>query len=131
MSLKKSLLSAASLGFASGSMMAHAANESAAPALAHADGTGVICFGINTCKGTGNCAVTKEQIKVANQVFKNKFKNAKPHECAGMNGCGAKDGNLEFIKKATTLDCFSSGGFVFEKKTDTKTKKETLKIIKA
>lgn len=106
------------------------ATKEAAPAMSHEPANGVKCFGVNTCKGTGTCAVTKEQIKVANQVFKNKFNKATPHECGGANGCGAKSGYLEWVKKADRAECFKSGGFVFETKKDPKTKKDVVTVLK-
>jgi hypothetical protein len=131
MSLKNSLLSAASLGLASGSALAQSANTPATHPMSHSVGSGVKCFGVNTCKGSGTCVVTKEQITAANQAFKNQFSKAQAHECGGNNGCGAKAGYLEWIKKADKAECFSAGGFVFEKKVDSKTKKESLVVKKS
>lgn len=132
MTTKSKLLSAAAVGISSGSLVVSAADKPAPSMLdMHAPKDGVQCFGANTCKGTASCAVTKEQIKVANEVFKNKFMKAKPHECGGGNSCGASTGNLDWIKKANPQDCFKAGGFVFEKVADPKTKKEILTIKKA
>ena len=134
MSLKKSLLSAAAVGMATGVSMAEAsAGKKDAPAAMemHTPKDGVQCFGTNTCKGTATCAVTKEQIRVANEVFKNKFMAAKPHDCGSMNTCGASTGNLDWVKKASAEDCFKAGGFIFEKATDKKSKKPVLTIKKA
>ncbi|NBX18457.1 MAG: hypothetical protein EBR09_13955 [Proteobacteria bacterium] len=132
--MKKSLLSAAAVGMASGVSMAEAsAAKTNAPAAMemHTPKDGVQCFGTNTCKGTATCAVTKEQIRVANEVFKNKFMAAKPHDCGSMNTCGASTGNLDWVKKASAEDCFKAGGFIFEKATDKKSKKPVLTIKKA
>lgn len=132
MSLKKSLLSAAALGLSSGSVLALATESKTTTAMdKHVPVDGVQCFGANTCKGTATCAVTKEQIRVANQAFKNKFAKAKPHDCGGGNTCGASTGNLDWIKKANADECFKAGGFVFEKKVDPKTKKEVLTVKKS
>jgi hypothetical protein len=136
MSLKKSLLSAAAVGMASGVSAAEASASKSAAAAAnpmemHAPKDGVQCFGTNTCKGTAACAVTKEQIRVANEVFKNKFMAAKPHDCGGANSCGASTGNLDWVKKASAEDCFKAGGFIFEKSADKKTKKTVLVIKKS
>lgn len=131
MTIKSSLLSAASLGLASGSILAQASNTPATQPMLHEPVGGVKCFGINTCKGSGSCVVTKEQIKVANQVFKNQYLASQPHECGGNNACGAKAGYLEWIKKPSNKDCFTAGGFVFEKKVNPKTKKESLEIKKS
>lgn len=132
MSLRKALLSAATVGISSGSVVALAA-ESRAPSMLemHAPKDGVQCFGTNSCKGTASCAVTKDQIKVANEVFKNKFLKAKPHDCGGGNTCGVSTGNLDWVKKSTAQDCFKAGGFVFEKTLDPKNKKEQLVIKKS
>ena len=132
MSVKRALLSAAAVGISSGTVAAQAA-EGKSPAHfdMHTPKDGVKCFGANACKGTAACAVTQEQIKVANQAFKNKFLNVKPHECGGGNTCSASTGSLVWIKKTNPQDCFKSGGFVFEKSSDPKTKKETLVIRKS
>ena len=133
MSLKNALLSAAVVGISTGSALAEAAEAKATLSSmdAHLPKDGVQCFGANTCKGTASCAVTKEQIKVANEVFKNKFLNAKPHDCGSMNSCGASTGNLDWVKKANAKECFQAGGFVFEKGVDKKTKKDVLVIKKS
>lgn len=131
MAIKASLLSAASIGLATGSVLAQASNTPAAQPMNHEPVGGVKCFGINTCKGSGSCVVTKEQIKVANQVFKNQFSKSQPHECGGNNGCGAKSGYLEWIKKSNNKDCFAAGGFIFEKTTDSKSKKQSLVVKKS
>lgn len=133
MSLKKSLLSAATLGLASGTALAQSTNTPAPESMghAHAPAKGVMCFGTNTCKGTGSCVVTKEQITAANQAFKNQFKKSQAHECGGSNACGAKEGYLEWVKKPSNADCFAAGGFVFEKKLDKKTKTEKLVVKKS
>lgn len=131
MTLRNSLLTAASLGFASGSALAHSANTPATQPMNHSAGSGVKCFGANSCKGSGTCAVTKEQITLANQAFKNQFSKAQAHECGGNNGCGAKAGYLEWIKKADKAECFTAGGFVFTKKVDSKTKNDTLVVEKS
>jgi hypothetical protein len=133
MSLKNTLLSAAVVGISSGSVLAEAGDSktSASSMHAHLPKDGVQCFGTNTCKGTASCAVTKEQIKVANEVFKNKFLSAKPHDCGGVNSCGASTGNLDWVKKANAKECFQAGGFVFEKSVDKKSKKDVLVIKKS
>lgn len=134
MSLKKSLLSAAAVGISSGVSLAEASAAKAPAASAmemHAPKDGVQCFGTNTCKGTAACAVTKEQIRVANEVFKNKFMAAKPHDCGGMNSCGASTGHLDWVKKASADECLKAGGFIFEKSVDKKSKKPILVIKKA
>lgn len=132
MSLKKSLLSAAALGISGGSVLATASASKTEPMLEmHAPKDGVQCFGTNTCKGTAQCAVTKEQIRVANEVFNNKFLKAKPHDCGGGNSCGASTGNLDWVKKTSAQDCFKAGGFIFEKTLDSKTKKDVLKVKRA
>jgi hypothetical protein len=131
MTLKKTLLSAAALGISSGTAMADTKGNQSGALMDHAPKDGVQCFGTNSCKGTAACAVTKEQIRVANEVFKNKFLKAKPHDCGGGNSCGVSTGNLDWIKKANPQDCFKAGGFVYEKVIDKKTKKETLVIKKS
>ncbi|MBM3383355.1 MAG: hypothetical protein FJY29_13100 [Betaproteobacteria bacterium] len=131
MSLKKSLLSAAAAGLASGTALAQSGNTPAPQSMGHAPAKGVMCFGTNTCKGTGSCVVTKEQITAANQAFKNQFKKSQAHECGGSNACSAKAGYLEWVKKPSNADCFAAGGFIFEKKVDSKTKTETLVVKKS
>ncbi|MEY2988468.1 MAG: hypothetical protein RJB13_1989 [Pseudomonadota bacterium] len=131
MSLKDSLKAAASLGFASGVLLAQSSPASAANDMKHEPASGVKCFGVQTCKGNATCAVTSEQIKVANQVFKNKFKNAKAHSCGGSNSCGAQEGFLEWVQRPSEKECLTAGGFVYKKKKDPKTKKEILTIKKS
>jgi hypothetical protein len=128
MSLKESLLNAASLGLASGLLLAQPSSAQGADDMKHEPASGVKCFGVQSCKGNATCAVTREQVKVAQQVFKKKFKHAKAHSCGGGNGCGAQSGFLEWVQKPSEKDCLTAGGFVFEKKKDPKTKKEVLTI---
>ncbi len=51
-------------------------------------GDQVVCFGINSCKGTGSCHTAK-------------------NECAGKNGCKGQ-GNTE----TTAADCTAKGGTI-------------------
>lgn len=130
MSFKDSLINAASLGFASGVLLAQSSSAQAGGDMKHEPASGVKCFGVQSCKGNATCAVTQEQVKVAQQVFKDKFKHAKAHSCGGGNGCGAQSGYLEWVQKPSQKECLSAGGFVFEKKKDPKSKKEVLTIRK-
>ncbi len=131
MSLKDSLKAAASLGLASGVLLSQSSSANAADDMKHEPASGVKCFGVQSCKGNATCAVTREQVKVAQQVFKNKFKHAKAHSCGGGNGCGAKAGYLEWVQKPSEKDCLTAGGFVYEKKKDPKSKKMILTIKKS
>jgi hypothetical protein len=73
------------------------------------------CFGVNSCKGTNGCAVSKDQIDAANKVFKNSFTKSKPIDCAGNSDCGGKSGFLAWASKATNEECWNAGGFTFER----------------
>ena len=73
------------------------------------------CFGVNSCKGTNSCVLTKNNLDKANAVFKKAYTKNTPHECAGMSECSAKSGHLAWISKKTEKECFDAGGFVFDK----------------
>lgn len=75
----------------------------------------VECFGINTCKGTNGCSVSEEQIKLANQNYKNKYPKSTKIDCSGMSNCSAKNGFLAWINKNSEKECFALGGFIFTK----------------
>ncbi len=75
----------------------------------------VNCFGVNSCKGTNSCVVTKNNLDKVNAVFKNTYTKNLPHECAGMSECNTKKGYLAWVSKPSTKECFEAGGFVFEK----------------
>ncbi len=75
----------------------------------------VECFGINSCKGTNGCGIGAEQIKLANQVFKDSYLKSKSSDCAGTSDCAAKKGFLAWVSKPNGKACFAEGGFIFEK----------------
>lgn len=74
------------------------------------------CFGINSCKGTSSCSVSKADIEVANSTFKNKFSKSKIHSCAGANTCSAKNGRLDWVPVAKGACLKIEGGFLIEDK---------------
>lgn len=114
MSLKDSLIAAAAAGFALGLASQHSellAEEAAVKPPPKNDQ----CFGINSCKGKNSCGVSKEQIKVANEKFKNKYTKSKSLECSGTSSGSAKKGVLAWVQKNDAEECLKAGGFVFEK----------------
>ena len=144
MNLKESLIAAAAAGFALGLAAQNSsalAEESAAPqsesvksdapgpqvspgsaAVPHVISAAATpapkndqCFGINSCKGKNSCGVSKEQIKVANEKFKNKYTKSKSLECSGTASASAKKGVLAWVQKNNADECLKAGGFVFEK----------------
>lgn len=74
------------------------------------------CFGINSCKGTASCSVSKADIEAANVTFKNKFSKSKIHSCAGANACSAKNGRLDWLPVAKGTCLKIEGGFLIEDK---------------
>ena len=79
----------------------------------------VECFGVNSCKGSGKCGISKEQIQAANKQFKNKFDKTKDaHDCAGHNACGGKGGHFAWVEEKNAAECHSKGGFTFKKGAD-------------
>ena len=131
MNLKESLIAAAAAGFALGLASQNSkavAEETAAPQSesVKSDAPGAPatptpapkndqCFGINSCKGKNSCGVSKEQIKVANEKFKNKYTKSKSLECSGTASASAKKGVLAWVQKNNADECLKAGGFVFEK----------------
>jgi len=88
------------------------------PPLPKKGDSNVECFGINSCKGSNGCNVSNEQIKYANQVYKNKFTKSVKIECSGMSDCSADKGFLAWISKNNEKECIALGGFIFEKNAD-------------
>lgn len=75
----------------------------------------VECYGINSRKGQNGCSVDAEHVKAAKEVLGAQYAKSKVISCAGNSDCGAKGGNLAWIKKPSAADCFKEGGMVFEK----------------
>jgi hypothetical protein len=78
----------------------------------------VRCFGINKCKGINACGVKNAEIKLANKVYDDKYKNSKAISCSGSSGGSAEKGHLAWVARPDEDVCFEQGGFVFEKKDD-------------
>ena len=111
MSLKKSLVSAASLGLAAGATLA------AAPALAIDKAAGEEkCYGINSCKGTGKCGIGKSEVEATKTVFGERFAKSAVHDCSGSNTCGASVGQLNFISVPKGKCISEKKGFLIESK---------------
>lgn len=109
---KSDLLKIVSIAAIAGSM-----TQSFPAAAAPSKGTkSVECFGINTCKETNGCSVSRSQIDTAKAVYGDRFEKAMPFDCSGNADGSAKSGYLAWVKKASNEECFAEGGFVFEKK---------------
>lgn len=79
----------------------------------------VKCFGVNSCKSSAECSVSKEDIEAFNHA-KIKFSNAQAHGCKSQAMCGGKDAknpknhvNLNWVKKSED-ECFKANGFVIK-----------------
>jgi uncharacterized membrane protein len=109
MSLKTSLVAAASLGIAGGLAKAEA-NADNKPAAEEK------CYGANSCKGTSKCGVSKSDVEATKSTFGDKFSKTKTHDCAGMNECGGSKGVLAWtmVPKGTCIK--DKGGFMIESK---------------
>jgi uncharacterized membrane protein len=123
MSLKSKLFASATLGLAAGAL--------SAPALASdKPASEEKCYGINSCKGTAKCGVSKSDIEVANKAFGEAYASSKTHDCAGHNECGGKDkagafgGQLNWtsVPKGTCIK--EKKGFLIEEKGGKKTVKK-------
>lgn len=106
--MKSEIIAAISGGMIVGSL---AQNVEARPAK---KSKAVNCFGLNKKKGDGACAVSEEQIKLAQSTFKGQYKKAETFECKGNNSCGAPD-HLAWISNPSKSDCLQAGGFIFKK----------------
>lgn len=111
MSIKSSLLSAAALGLAAGGLV-----STHAPALAASSSGYEKCWGINSCKGTAGCGVSKSDIEATKQAFGDKYAKSSTHDCGGHNACAAaKTGELNWVKVPKET-CISKGGFLIQEK---------------
>lgn len=70
---------AAMLAMAGLSISAHAAEKAKPKDLVH-------CYGINTCKGTSDCATAKTSCKGQNECKGNGFISTTAKECAAKGG---------------------------------------------
>lgn len=112
MSIKSSLLAAATVGL---SLASNVESAVAAPAANEEK-----CYGINSCKGTAKCGVSKSDVEATKAVFGDKFAKSATHDCAGHNACGASAGLLNW----TTVpkgECVKKGGFLIVEKKGKKT----------
>ena len=75
--------------------------------------TSVKCFGVNSCKTQGECAVSTARITAAQAKFTDKFTGAKEHECKGQGECSAASKQLNWVSLAES-DCKTKGGFAFD-----------------
>ena len=107
MSLKSKLLASAALGLAAGAL--------SAPALASEKAGGEEkCWGVNSCKGTAKCGVSKDDIEATKSAFGEKFAKSKTHACAGMNECGGSAGHLNWTSVAKGTCLKEKKGFLIE-----------------
>lgn len=74
------------------------------------------CYGINKCKGMGNCGIGKKDIEAANQHFKGKYKKSATMDCAGNNTCAAKKGILSWVPVGKGHCLKIAGGFLIQEK---------------
>jgi len=110
MSKKSSLLAAASLGLAAGALP-YASTALAAPKTGEEK-----CWGINSCKGTTGCGVSKSDIEATKEAFGDKYAKSSTHDCSGHSSCAAaKTGELNWVKVPKGA-CVSKGGFLITEK---------------
>ena len=108
--MKKNVLMLAALAGLAGAAEAHEEMK---------DANAVQCFGVNSCKGTGKCGISKKQIELANKQFNNKFtKTKESHDCGGYNSCAGKGGSLAWVQEKNLAECHAKGGFTFKKGVD-------------